>query len=426
MNWLKTLFGWNEKRAITYATGSQSGLLSAPTRSGIHVTEETALGVSAVWCAVRVISESVGSLPLVTYRKGPNGERERAEDEPLYPILHTEPNPEMTRNVFFEVLMSHALLHGTAYAEIERNNAGDPIALWPISPQYVQVLRDTESGELVYRVVLPPGVLHNPHDQTAQIIRQADMIAIPGLSPDGSAGYHLLSIARDNIGFSIACDRFGSAFFGNGARLGGLLKSPNRLSDEARENLKKSWSQQYSGVDNSGKTGLLEEGLTYDPISYKDDGALYTTTRQFQITEIARLFNISPVKLHELGRATWGNLATLNTDFYITTLRPWLEKIESELERKLFGAGSEYYCEFLADSILRGDTTTRYAAYNVAITAGFLTVDEVRGFENLPPLTDEQKAELKPAPSPVIVQAPDNLADDSTDTQTQVTDAKGE
>jgi HK97 family phage portal protein len=192
--------------------------------------------------------------------------------------------------------------------------------------------------------------------------------------------------------------------------LGGTLESPSRLSDEARANLKNSFQQMHGGVDNTGKTAVLEEGLSYKPFTFTNEAGLYTETRSFQIAEVARLFNISPTKLHDLGRATWANLGTLNTDFYVTTLRPWLEKIEAEVERKLFGLPSDFYVEFLADSYLRGDVTTRYANYAIALTNGWLTKDEVREFENLPPLPEE---------------AEDNLSADETDgdiepVQTQV------
>lgn len=392
------LFDWFSKRAITTAQGQAAGLLHAPSRSGVVVDETSALGVSAVWCAVKVISEAVGSLPLCVYKTTPDGGRDVASDHALFPLLNSEPNPELTRPVFFEVMMSHALLWGGCYAEIERNNRGEPIALWPISPQYVQVLRDSVTGQLLYRINLPINVLGNPADGGHPVIlRGEDVLSVPGLSPDGSAGYSILRVARDNIGFSIACDRFGSSYFGNNARLAGFLKTPNRLSDEARENVKLSFAQMWSGVDKAGSTALLEEGLAFEPVTYSDNASMYTITRQFQITEIARLFNISPVKLHELGRATWANLSVLNTDFYVTTLRPWLEKIECEIERKLEING-EYFLEFDADEYLRGDITTRYANHQIAIAAGFKTVDEVRAEENLPPMP-------KP-PAPPIPEAP--------------------
>lgn len=392
-----------QTRAITYTQGQQAGLIAGGTHSGIVITEETALGISAVYCAVKVISEAVGSLPLVMYKKAKDGTRTTAEKHPLYNLLHDAPNPNHTRPVFFETLMSHALLYGTGYAEIERNNAGDPIALWPISPRYVLVKRDTVTGEYFYEVRLPVNVTGNPMDGGNVVtIPQEDMLAVPGIGPDGSAGYSLLKIARHNLGYSAAVDQFGQFYFGNSARLGGIITSPTELTEEARENLRTSWSQLYSGVHNTARTALLEQGLTYQGLTYDDKGGMYTTTRQFQIAEVSRLFNISPTKLHELGRATWGNLSTLNTDFYVTTLRPWLEKIEAEIERKMIGTGSNYYCEFLADAILRGDTLTRYQAYQLGITSGFLTVNEVRAWENLEPLPEPEPVTL-----PDLSQTPD-------------------
>jgi HK97 family phage portal protein len=404
MDWLK-LFGIKsatatpapETRAITYAQGQGAGLVPERTRTGLIVNEESALGVSSVWCAVRVISEAIGSLPLVLYRKTENGGSQEARDHELWSMLHNEPNPEMTRNVFFETLMSHALLWGTAYCEIERRNDGTPIALWPIHPRYIQVLRDTVTGEYLYRCYLPPGVLHDPKDPLPVTIEQANMMVVPGLSPDGSVGYRMLQTCRNSVAYSMACDAFGQHYFGNSARLGGLIKSPNQLSDTARENLKTSFQQMYGGLENSARTAVLEEGMTYEPINYSDDGGLYTTTRQFQIAEVSRLFNISPVKLHDLARATWANLEELNTDFYTTTLRPWLGKFEAEFMRKLALNGTDFYCRFDANDILRGDIATRYTAYQTAIDAGWLDTDEVRKLENMAPRHGDEEASDTPA-----------------------------
>src|SRR5262249_51900668 len=130
---------------------------------------------------------------------------------------------------------------------------------------------------------------------------QDDCLVVPGLSFDGSMGYRMLSIARENIAFSIACDRFGQAFMGNMGRLGGILKTPNKLSDEAYQNLAKTFNLgANSAVDNSGKTAILEDGLEYTPFNITNEGGLYTETRKYQVQEVCRLFNISPVKLHQL------------------------------------------------------------------------------------------------------------------------------
>jgi len=406
LSFIRSLFTAPERRALTVEIGQQSGLLDGPTRSGVNVSELNALGVSSVWAAVRVISEAVGSLPLLTYEKTDDG-RELADDHPLADLLNVAPNPEQTRPVFWETLMSHALLWGTAYAEIERNGAGDPIALWPIHPRWVLVERNVSTGELAYRVTLPINTIGDPSvSGNVVTLGQEDMLAVPGLGADGAQGYSILKLARENLAYTISLDRFGQAYFGNNARLASLLKTPNRLSDEGRENLRKSFHGLYGGVDNSGKTAVLEEGLTFEAITYSDDGGLYDNARKFQVREVCRLFNISPVKLGEVeGLSQYKSLATLQTAFWVDTIRPWAVKIEAETQRKLFGLGSDYYCEFDTDDILRGDIDGRYQAYSVGIQAGFLQKDEVRAWENLPPLPPEP--EPKPAP-PMIPQDPSN------------------
>jgi HK97 family phage portal protein len=381
------LFNWlfgNEQRSLTYERGIEAGLVTERSSTNVIVNEDTALGVSAVWCAVNVISQSIGSFPLITYKQSPTG-RDRDKNHAYYTLLHDAPNTEQTRNVFWETMMKNALLYGNAYAEIERTNGGDVLNLWCIHPTSVRPVRNQYAPyDLKYIAT------RNGGETT---IDPADMIVIQGLTDDGTVGYDLLRIARDNIGFSIACDRIGQKFFANSCRIGGTLETPGKLTPEAAASLKQSWGQQYQGVNNAGKTPVLEQGLTYKQQAFNNEAGLYTETRQFQIYEVARLFNIQPTKIFDLQKATWANLETLNTDFYVSCLRPWLEKLESELDKKLGFVGTDHYCEFLVDSILRGDTSTRYANYKTGLEAGFLTIKEIREWENLPAI---------PEPQPVI------------------------
>jgi HK97 family phage portal protein len=386
-----------EQRALTYNAGLAAGLYDLPTRSGVNVTGEAALGVSAVWCAVKVISESIGSLPLVLYVKTPDGNRDRAEDHTLAPILDNEPNPECTARVFWETFVSHCLLWGNGFIEVQRSKGGKPVALWLVHPRYVQVMRDSDTGGMVYRVNIPVGGAGEPGQVGHTVeLQQADVIHVPGLSPDSQIGYNLLRIARENIGYSLALDRFGQSYFGNMANVGGVLSHPGTLSDAARENIRRGWQASYQGVEKTGTTALLEEGMTYTPRNISNEAGQYDESKARAVVDVCRLFNISPVKVHELGRATWGNLAALNTDFWGTTCRPWAEKIEAELERKLLNPGERrtLYVEFLADTLLRGSVADRYANYAIGLTAGFLTVDEVRAWENLPPLPEEAEDDL--------------------------------
>lgn len=378
MGFFQRLFGIKQqKRSITWDQAARIGLVDTPTLAGVTVNDTTALGISALWCGIRVISQDIGSLEPILYREGPSGTRDIAADHPVYKLLAEEPNPEMTRPVFFETLQAHALL-GNAFAEIERNGAGEPVALWPIHPGNVQVGRD-DAGRLSYKVTVQAGEVYLSPD---------DVLHVPGLSPDGSVGYKLLNIARETLGFAIGTTRFGASFMGNAARPSGMLQTQGQLNETARENLRRSWGQLHSGTDNTGKVAILEEGMTFTPFQLTNEQSQYTQILSFLIYEVARFLNCPPSKLHDLQKATWGNLETLNQDYLTTTLRPWLVKWEKEIERKLLNPDEreELYVEFDTTNLLRADIGTRYSAYATALSNKFLTVDEVRARENLPPL----------------------------------------
>ena len=373
-------------RAISYETGLINGLCEPPTRSGVVVTDYSALGVSAVWCACNVISQSIGSLPFTLYEDQGDGTYRPADNHPLTPVLDEEPNPETTARVFWETFVFHCLLHGNGYAEIVRSGSGRAVELWNIHPRNVTPERDRD-GKLVYRITVG-GI--------TTMLPPEDVLHVPGLGDGSGVGFDLLKLARDNISFSISADRYGQAYFGNAGNAGLYITTPQGMSEKAVENIRRSFQRKHVGIDATGSVAILQDGVTARREALSNDGAQYDETRRFQITEVSRLFNISPVKLHELGRATWGNLATLNTDFWGTTCRPWAEKIEAEVERKLLTRDERrtYTAEFDADTLLRGDVTTRYAAYAVGIQAGFLTPETVAEWEHLP-------MPPEPAPAPV-------------------------
>ena len=372
-NWL------NPKPERRTLEGDILGITRAPTRSGVTVTEATALGISALRCGVQVITEAVGSLPLILYRKDDTGNRSRAVDHPLYSILHDEPNPDMTAPVFREAMMFSAILHGNAYAEIVRDNSGQPLELVPIDAGRVEG-KYSSTGRLQYHV-----------DGGTDPLNAEDVIHVPGLQSGSGVGLSLLSLARETLGYSIAASQFGASWFGNAARPSGVLETAGQLSDPARANLAKSWATLHSGPDNAGKVAILEEGLKFQPFGSTNEQSQYTEVLTFLVGEVARLLNISPAKLHELqGTSQYGTLEAIQADFYATTLRPWLVKFESEYNRKLLfrHERGQLYCEHLVDAILRADQSTRFANYATAIQAGFMTVAEVRERENMPPMED--------------------------------------
>ena len=304
---------------INYGMALDMGLV----RGGVN--EHSALGLSSVWCAVKVISEAVGSLPVHLYSIS-QPERKRETENPLAALL-ADPCPDMTRPVFYETLQSHALLWGTALAEIVRGEDGTPQALYPVHPCHVQARRN-DGGQLLFDLAYP--------DVTKRTIPAEDMVVIPGLSPDGSLGHRLLDIARQGIGFGLEAVKHGNAMFRNMVRPSGVLEYPDRLPDSTQEKMRRSWSELFSG-ENVGLPALVQEGVKFIPfVNPNNEQTQYVEILQFIVYEVARYFNIPPTKLHSIQSATYsGNLEILNSEFVQTCLGPWITKWEAELERNL-------------------------------------------------------------------------------------------
>lgn len=348
----------------------------ATTDSGVSVTPDTALTYSAVYAAVRCIAESVSSLPLNYYERLPTGGKAHAKANPLHTLLHDEPNPEMTSYQWREASMAHLLLWGNAYSEIVRDLEGNVVELWPIDPTIVTPRR-TDSGELYYDL-----------NRGKTFITAANMLHIPGLSFDGVSGMSPISLARQSIGLSMAIEQFGAGYFGRGARPGGVLTFPGQLSPEARQNLRRSFEELHAGGANSHRVALLEAGLKWEAIGVPPDDSQFLQSREFQIIEIARWFNLPPNKLKDLSKTSYNSLEQMEISYVVDTLRPWLVRWEQQLNRKVIRPKDRgnYFFEFNVDGMLRGDLASRYQSYSVARNWGWLSVNEIREKENLNPI----------------------------------------
>lgn len=351
--------------------------------TGITVTPDTALQASAVYACVRVLAETIASLPLHVYRGLPVG-KERATDHYLYPLLHNAPNPEMTSFEFRETLIGHLCLRGNAYAEKVFDRAGRVKELWPLSPDAVAVERYKETKQLVYIITVPRGA--------GQVALGVDRILhIRGLSGNGIVGYSPIKLAKEPIGLSLATEEYGARFFGNASRPSGVLEHPGKLGKDAADRLKKSWEEMHRGLSNAHRVAILEEGLKWNQIGMSQEDAQYLQTRQYQVVDIARIFRVPPHMIAELTRATFSNIEQQSIDFVVNTIRPWLVRFEQALKQRLFDeTDREYYAEFLIDGLLRGDIASRYSAYAVGRQWGWLSADDIREMENRNPLPDDQ------------------------------------
>jgi len=352
------------------------------TYSGVSVDESKALTLSAVYACVRVLSETLASLPLPVYRRlDPRG-KERVPTHSLYPILHDRPNPEMTAFTFKETMMSHVILWGNAFAEIELDRANRPIALWPLLPDRTWVERKDRVLRYKTRVggqefTLPPGrVLH-----------------VPGLSFDGLRGYSPIALHRQAVGLGLATEEYGARFFGSGAHAGGVLEYDGEFENQdARDDFRKQFGAVHEGLGNSHRTAVLPRGMKWTQTSIPPDDAQYLGTRGFQVREIARIFRVPPHLIADLDNATFSNIEQQSLEFVIYTLRPWLVRFEQVFNHSLIPARerAEVFVEFLIEGLLRGDIASRFTAYATGRMNGWLSANDIRELENQNPLPGDQ------------------------------------
>ncbi len=383
MNLLTRIKGWMDTKSSNPDWGTLERYLGwafggGVSASGVIVNPQNAMQSAAVYACIKVLAESVGMLPLKIYTKGANGSRAPAENHPLYELLHEQPNEYQTAVEFLEMMVLHLNLRGNAYAYINRTRSGRVVELIPLHPDYVTVLMDN-TNTVVYRVGTENGA--------QRIIDRSELLHVKGLTLNGWLGISPIAYARESIGLALATEKFGGQLFRNGAKMGGVLEHPGKLSDVAYRRVKESFDQATSG-ENSHKTALLEEGIKWTNVSMQADDAQFLETRKYQRGEIASVFRVPPHLIMDLERATFSNIEQMSIEFVQYSLMPWLTRIEKAIRRDVFNADDKLNStiKFDVSALLRGDSTARSAYYTAGINAGWMTRNEARAMEFLNPI----------------------------------------
>jgi HK97 family phage portal protein len=364
--------------------GGGWSFLFGATPSGKAVNERTAMQTSAVYACVRILAESVAGLPIHVCERNADGGKATKPGHPLYRLLHDAPNDEMTSFVFRETLMTHLLLWGNAYAQIIRDGRGYPAALYPLLPDRMSIDRN-DAGALVYTY---------QSDKGAVKLSRENVLHIPGLGFDGLIGYSPIAMAKNAVGMSIATEEYGAMFFANGANPGGVLEHPGTVKDIQR--VKDSWNAGYQGSGNAHKIALLEEGMKFHQVGIPPEQAQFLETRKFQINEIARIFRVPPHMVGDLEKSSFSNIEQQSLEFVKYTLDPWVVRWEQSLHQSLIlpSERTTHFIKFNLDGLLRGDYQSRMQGYSIGIQNGFLSVNDVRGWEDMNLLADEEGGNL--------------------------------
>lgn len=367
--------------------GSTYSFFFGNTTSGKAVNERTAMQTTAVYACVRILAETIASLPLHTYKYTETG-KEKATEHHIYKLLAEEPNSEMTSFVFRETLMSHLLLWGNAYAQIIRDGRGNVIGLYPLLPNKMTVNR-ASNGEIYYIYSRYTDENPNISGYGDVYLQNHEVLHIPGLGFDGLVGYSPIAMAKNAVGMSIACEEYGASFFANGANPGGVLEHPGVVKDPAR--VRESWNSVYQGTGNAHKVAVLEEGMKFQSIGIPPEQAQFLETRKFQINEIARLFRIPPHMVGDLEKSSFSNIEQQSLEFVKYTLDPWVIRWEQAMKKALLlpSEKKDYFIKFNVDGLLRGDYQSRMNGYATGRQNGWLSSNDIRELENLNKIPEE-------------------------------------
>lgn len=344
--------------------------------SGKMVTADKAIQLSAVWACVRLLSESISTLPLKIYVRQPDGSRKAATDHPAYSILCRRPNSEMTPSRFMLMVVASICLRGNAFIE-KKFIANRLVSLVPLLPQNMVVKRLT-TGALEYKYT---------ENGNERVIPVKNIMHIRGFGLDGVCGMMPMKTGRDVIGSAMAVEESAAKIFEQGLQSSGFLSAENALTEEQRERLR-SYMAAFTGSKNAGKIMVLEGGLKYQGVTMNPEDAQMLESRAFSIEEICRWFRVPPSMVgHTTKQSSWASsLEGMNLQFLTHTLRPLLVNIEQEIGRCLLDSDDEVFAEFSVEGLLRADSAGRAAYYTSALQNGWMSRNDVRRLENMPPI----------------------------------------
>lgn len=359
---------------------------SVPTAAGIHVNQASAMQVSAVYACVSILAYDLAKLGMSIFlgQRG-QGIKAPARDHYLYKLLH-QPAPWLTWFEFVGMLQTSVLLRGNGYAVILRDDRGVPYMLVPINPDRV-ALWEAPDGELFYMVTRAG--LHQMAilREMPLLIHSDDMFHLKALTMNGLLGLSPISMQREAIALAIAQEQLASRWMANSAKPSGILTTEQKLTDGAVKRIEDSWKLNNSGLQNAGKTAILEQGLKWQAMSMTMQDMEFIAARNFQLEEIARMYRVPLHMLGQLAKGAGSGIVQQGQEYLNYSLSTWITMWET---RGAFTFGlnpEEMFLAFNVDNLLRADIATRYAANRVALGGtGWMSVNEIRKKEGEEPV----------------------------------------
>lgn len=344
------------------------------TKAGVPMNADAMLKVSACWACTRFLSQTVAGIPWQLKQTSERGSVVLSQ-HPTNALLNRRVSREWSSFQFRETMTHWGLRWGNGYAEIEWSENGRPLALWPIHPSRVQVMRDGETQELVYAVYANSGGV--------VYMAAEDIFHLRGYG-ESPVGLSVMAYAAQSMGWAAAAQIFGASFFRQSATPSGVLQSKKKLSPEAVYNLREEFRTLYSGADSSNKVVVLDAEMEYKSISIDPEKSQFVETSQFLLDEICRWFGVPPHKIYNLLRATYSNIEHQSIEVVSDSIAPWARRFQDEADFKLLGGNRQrLFTKMDLQALVRSDMAGRMTFYQGMRNIGALNVNEIRDEEGL-------------------------------------------
>lgn len=380
MSLIGKLFGLETKVVdasdLTYTTLSAGQTTS---KTGLPVNEFTALRVSTAYACCRVLTEDVGKLPIKLMKESPDGSKKVAKLHPLHKVLSRRPNEWQTSMEWRMLMLLHALLGRGGYSYISRGSDGYVAELIPMLPGSLQVKQDSE---WTVSYVWTGGGKSLP-------LRREDVHALHGMSWDGLTAMPVTLMGKEALGLAMATEETQARLHGQGARPGGIVSTDAKLGKDEVKNIKDTFREGYTGVDNAFKTLLLDNGLTFKPWAMTGVDGQHLQTRKYQVEEVCRFFRVFPSMIGYSDKAaTYASAEAFFGAHVVHSLLPWIVNWEQAMERDLLSDDDQdagFFVKFFFEGLLRGSAADRATFYQLALASGWMNRNEVRRLEDLNP-----------------------------------------
>ena len=359
--------------------------------SGAYVDRDTALRVSAVYACVNLISRTIGALPLHVYQRQGDGGR-KAIRTPDTQYLWGRPNQEVSRSIFWETVIGHAVLSGNAFIYVVTAN-NRPVELWPVDPARVQVGR-TSAGQKVYTL----DAIQPQKDFTDG----GNIVHIQAWGTDGLRGLSPIALSRQAIGLALSAEKAAAKITGTGGQPSGILSTDGELKQDQADQLAALFEEKHGGSENAGKVLVVGKGMKWTPTTINPDDMQSLESRRYQVVDIARDYLVPPemigASIEGSASLTYANAQDRMLHFVTLTLQPWVTRFEQTVSDELLLPANQYV-KFDMRGLLRGNSTQRLEFYKGMAELEAITENEIREFEDMEPI----EAGAKRPPSKVSV-----------------------